>query len=110
MLVAACPPSDYFVLEHFIFLAVEYHLQGVAEPHFMLDSGHEPEGLNLTSSPKLFHFPVKVPSTSHDSEKWVYHRMIFQRRAGEMHKTVTKWPKSSFYSSIWKFGVWLLGK
>lgn len=47
MLVAACCPFDYFVLEHFIFLSVDGHLQGIAKPLFMLDSRHEPEGLNL---------------------------------------------------------------
>ena len=52
MLVAACCPFDYFVLEHFIFLSVDGHLQGIAKPLFMLDSRHEPEGLNLNYSPK----------------------------------------------------------
>ena len=105
MLVAACCPFDYFVLEHFIFLSVDGHLQGIAKPLFMLNSHHEPEGLNLNYSPRLFHVLLKSPSTPHDSEKWVQYRMIFQRRVGGMHKTVIKWPKSFFFkffnTEIW---------
>lgn len=105
MLVAACCPFDYFVLEHFIFLLVDGHLQRIAKPLFMLDSRHEPEGLNLNYSPKLFHVPLKSPSTPHDSEKWVQYRMIFQRRVGGMHKTVIKWPKSFFFK-FFNIEVW----
>ena len=105
MLVAACCPFDYFVLEHFIFLSVDGRLQGIAKPLFMLNSRHEPEGLNLNYSPRLFHVLLKSPSTPHDSEKWVQYRMIFQRRVGGMHKTVIKWPKSFFFkffnTEIW---------
>lgn len=94
MLVAACCPFDYFVLEHFIFLSVDGHLQGIAKPLFMLDSCHEPEGLNLNYSPKLFHVLLKSPMKSTLKNGY---RMTFQRRVSGMHKAVTKWPRSFFF-------------